>query len=510
MHTATFRHPVPENAHKKWLCRGTLIAETFKVDVSLEFAVSALVTGLLVAVLLQTIRMRGMLSQLTLQNTQLKQASGNDDLTGLTNRRILQEILGLEIAQAKRSRGRVGLAILDVDGLKLVNDGLGVAAGDQVLTTLAERLGRLTRESDTLARLGGDQFALLISRCDDLSEILTAVERLRGIWAEPLSVDGHQLRISCSIGLSVFPDDAGDPAELLRNAGTAVGQAQEQGADRLSVFDESSNRLARERLVRGQELREALRDGQFELHVQPQVSLPDGRLTGGEGLVRWRHPVEGLLSAARFIPLAEQIGLMPQISTWVLEEICRQNSVWQEAGLKIVPISVNVSARHFRSDDVPGVVAGILRATRLDSRFLHLEVTESAALHDVELMTAELGRLKKMGILLHLDDFGTGYSSLSYLMRYPLDVLKIDRSFVSELHAKDHSRAIVKATIAMADSLGMDVVAEGIETEQELGCLVELGCRSAQGFLLGKPMPCDEFERLLEAGRVAVPGSQAA
>ncbi len=480
------------------------------MDLSIDFAVATLVTGLLVAVLVQTVRMRGMLSDLTLQNRRLREAGCNDDLTGLTNRRVLQEIIDLEIAQARRLESRVGLAILDVDNLKLVNDGLGIAAGDLVLTSLAERLERFTRESDTLARLGGDQFALLISKCDDLSDILNAIDRLRRIWEEPLSIDGHQLRVSCSVGLSVYPDDAGDPSELLRNAGTALAQAQERGVDSLAVFSEPSDRLAHQRLVRGQELRLALLNDQFELHLQPLVSIPDGRLTGAEGLIRWRHPTEGLLAAGRFIPLAEQLGLMPELSTWVLREICRRNSEWLAAGLPIVPISVNVSARHFGSDDVPGVVAGILGDSRLDPRFLHLEVTESAALHDVELMTAELGRLREMGVLLHLDDFGTGYSSLSYLMRYPLDVLKIDRSFVTGLHEKDQSRAIVKATIAMAESLGMGVIAEGIETEQELGCLVELGCRSAQGFLLGKPMPCDEFEEILKAGRVEVPDTRAA
>ncbi len=480
------------------------------MEVSLEFVVSALVAALLVAVLVQTIRMRGMLGELTVQNGELKRAICRDDLTGLANRRVFQEILDVEIAQAKRFDLHVGVAILDIDDLKLVNDGLGIEAGDRVLTTLARRLARFTREADTLARLGGDQFAIIFARCENLADIFSAVYRLREVWKEPLSIDRQELRVSCSVGLSVFPDDADEGSGLIEHAGTALVQAQERGFDHLSVFDETSDRLAHERLVRGQELKRALEDGQFELYLQPQVSIPDGKLTGAEGLVRWRHPENGLMTAGDFIPLAEQIGLMPEVSTWVLQEICRRNAAWQQAGLPIVPISVNVSARHFQRDDVPHVVRKMLSKSELEPRFLHLEVTESAALHDVELMTRHFGRLKELGVLLYLDDFGTGYSSMTYLMRYPLDVLKIDRSFITALHENEQSRAIVKATMAMASSLGLEVVAEGIETESELTCLVELGCRRAQGFLLAKPMPCDEFEPLIHAGRVPVPSTQAA
>ncbi len=376
---------------------------------------------------------------------------------------------------------------------------------------LSNRLTHFGREADTLARLDGDKFAILLTRCDSLSDILSAVHRLRQVWEEPLSIrTRHELQVSCSVGLSIFPGDATDAPALMEHAEAALAQAQGRGCNQLAVFNDASDRFARERLVRGQQLKQALEDGQLELHLQPQVSIPDGTLTGAEGLVRWRHHEHGLLSAGEFIPLAEQIGLMPEVSTWVLREICRQNAAWKAAGLPIVPVSVNVSARHFQREDVPNVVSGILREHGLDPRFLHLEVLESTALHDVELMTRNFDRLKELGVCLQLDDFGTGYSSLTYLMRYPIDVLKIDRSFVTRLHEREKSRAIVKATIDIADSLGLDVVAEGIETEQELACLVELGCRKAQGFLLAKPMPCDRFVRLMRAGRITLAGTQAA
>jgi diguanylate cyclase (GGDEF)-like protein len=472
------------------------------VSISLEFALLVLTVALLAAFLFQSYRITRVVRELTNRESRLERATCRDDLTGLTNRRVLQEILAREVAQARRSEGHVGLAILDLDDLKLVNDGLGFAAGDLVLKTVADRLTAIGRDSDTLARLGGDQFALVVSRCGSAEDVVTAIYRLRQAWQAPLLVDGQELRISCSIGLSVFPDDAGDASELLGHAGSALLKAQELGFDSLCLFDDSSNRLARERLVRSQELKRALERGELELYLQPQVSLPDGTLTGAEGLVRWHHPEQGLLAAGEFIPLAEQIGLMPQLSSWVLEEICRRNAAWLTAGLPVVPISVNVSVRHFQTGEVPRVVGRTLARNGLDPRWLHLEVTESAALHDVDLMTEQFEALRELGVGLQLDDFGTGYSSLSYLMRYPLDALKIDRSFVAGLHFKDESRAIVKATLAMSRSLGLEVIAEGVETEDELGCLLALGCDRAQGYLLGRPMPCADFERILECGRI--------
>lgn len=435
-------------------------------------------------------------------------ASCKDELTGLTNRVVFQEILVREIANARRLGGCLGLAILDVDGLKLVNDGIGLDAGDEILRLLGQRLSSFTRDSDTLARLDGDQFALILGNCESPSEILTAVYRLRQIWNPPLLLNGQELSTSCCVGLSVFPEDASDASEILRHADSAVTQAQDRGFNHVRIFDESFDQLAANRLTRSQELRSALREGELELHLQPQASLPSGRLIGAEGLVRWRHPQEGLLTAGLFIPLAEQMGLLPELSTWVLEEICRHCAQWQAAGVPTVPISVNVSVRHFQSGDVPGTVARILEESGLDASYLKLEVTESAALHDVDLMSEQFALLRDQGIGLQLDDFGTGYSSLSYLLRYPLDVLKIDRSFVTGLHEKEHSEAIVRATLALAESLGLEVVAEGVETEDELRCLIGLGCRAAQGYLLGRPVPCDEFETVLIAGRVEIPDCQ--
>lgn len=469
-----------------------------------EQVLAALATSLLLALLFQTVRLR----RLKLERAEPLGDGAHalhDVLTGLSGRNAFQAMLEREVARARRAEDLVGLAILDVNGLKLINDDLGLAAGDEVLRALAGRLLRNSRGSDALARLEGDRFALIIAGCNNLPDILSALYRLRVVWESPCRVDGAELEVSCSIGVSVFPDDAEGVTQLLGHAETALAKAKERGFNSLCIFDESFDRLARDRLARNQQLLHALGAGEFELYVQPQISLPDGRLTGAEGLVRWRHPTEGILTAASFIPLAERLGMMPDLSVWVIEECCRLNSSWARAGFAIVPLSVNVSARHFQGGDVPAVVAAALDRSGLDPRYLHLEITESTALHDVDRMIDQLGAIRALGVGLQLDDFGTGYSSLSYLLRYPLDVLKIDRSFVTDLPDDGQSRAIVKATLAMAKSLGLEVVAEGVETLTQLTCLVDLGCRYFQGFLFAEPMPCAQFEAVLREGRIELP-----
>ncbi len=479
------------------------------MSVSVELVLLLLAAVLFGAFALQSLRIRYMLRELLDRDRRLESADRRDQLTGLTNRRVFQELLEREIAFSRRFKQPLGVAVLDVDDMKLINDGLGISAGDRVLSEIADRLQRRCRESDTLARLSGNKFGLVVAKCESVSDILTAIYRVRDTWKSPVFTEGHELRISCSIGLSLFPDDADTVSELLGHARRALAQAKERGSGSLSVFDEPADRVAHERLVRSQELKRAFEDNEFELHLQPQVSIPEGTLTGAEGLVRWRHPEEGLLTAGRFVPLAEQIGLMPELSTWVLEEICRQNARWLAAGVPVLPISVNVSVRHFQGGDVPQTVARILDESGLHPRLLHLEVTESAALHDIEMMSKQFEQLRQLGVELQLDDFGTGYSSLSYLTRYPLNVLKIDRSFVTDLQSHGERRAIVSATLAMAESLGLGVIAEGVETVEEFECLIELGCRRAQGFLLGRPMSCEKYERLLESGRVEVQGEAA-
>ncbi len=438
------------------------------------------------------------------RTTEVQRLSTHDLLTGLPNRRLFHELLLKELAHSKRDDQRLGVILLDLDSFKILNDSLGHAMGDQILRQLADRIRTLTREADTLARLGGDEFGLLVTSIQNLDGVSEAMNRIWQIFDKPFEAGEQRIRLSASAGVGVFPDHAKSADLLVGHAESAREWIKERGGKRWTLFEASMDRHAEQRLQLEQDFHRAIEGDELLVHYQPICAVHEGTVSGLEALVRWQHPENGLMMAGRFIPILEQAGLMPELGGWLLDKICRQAVDWQSQGLETPPISVNVSVRQFQSGDVAEVVADTLARTGLSAKSLQLEITESIALHDIGQMIDNLRRCRQLGIKIHLDDFGTGYSSLSYLLKFPVDVLKIDRSFISGVPDDPHSTAIVKATLALAESLGLQVVAEGVETVEQLRFLKDLNCGLAQGFLLGRPVSADETRVLLETGHVLV------
>ena len=442
---------------------------------------------------------------------QLEHQAAFDTLTGLANRVTLHARLQQSMADARRQGRRVAVMLLDLDRFKLVNDSLGHHSGDHLLSSVARRLQGSVRECDTVARLGSDEFVVLLKDIRSAAEAAGVAAALLKEVAQPQVLDGCELRPAASIGVSLFPDDAQDMAALLRNADTAMGHAKAAGGNRFHFFAPEMNQRVAARLALEADLRRALERGELLVHYQPQVSLRGGEVVGAEALVRWRHPRRGMVSPADFIPLAEETGLIDALGEWVLREVCRQQRQWLDQGFKVPPVAVNLSARQFRHPDLVGLVAQALREHALQPELLGLEITESAAMHDVESAIATVTRLRALGVGLSLDDFGTGYSSLSHLKRFPLDHLKIDRSFVSDLATDSDSAAICNAVVGLAHSLGLRVVAEGVETESQMQFLRRQRCDELQGYLFSRPLPAAEYAALLASGRrLALPPGEGA
>ncbi len=438
-----------------------------------------------------------------------------DSLTQLPNRNLFRDRLDFALQSAQR-HGRV-LAILavDLDRFKRVNDTLGHVAGDRLLQVVAERLAQCVRTSDAVmrperdlavSRLGGDEFTLMLSDIERAEDAMTVVQRIYDAFAEPISVDGNVMYASASIGISVYPHDGTDADALLRNADAAMHAAKESGGGTYQYYGEAMNKASFNRLALEHDLRRALEREEFELFYQPKVNLVDGQVVGAEALIRWRHAERGLVSPGEFIPVAEETGLIAPIGEWALREACRQVRHWQQRGLPSITVAVNLSARQFHQSDLANVVGRALAESGLDARWLELEITESIVMHDAAKAVVTLGQLKAMGLTISVDDFGTGYSSLSYLKRFPIDALKIDRSFVRDIASDPDDAAIARAIVTMAESLKLDVVAEGVETQEQLRFLRDHGCGLAQGFLFGKPVPASEFVRFLDAPHKAVRG----
>ena len=427
----------------------------------------------------------------------------HDPLTQLPGRALLQELLHKQIAQARRAGEIVGVILCDVDDLRAINESFGHTAGDRLLQEVARRLSTDIREADSVARTGEDEFTLILGRAETPEDVRRVADRLLVGLRAPLEVDGREIVISASVGVSVFPADAEQPEQLLDNAETALAAARSQGGNCVRVFSADMGEGRRQRGALGQALRRALLKESLCLHFQPQVSLADGSIVGMEALVRWPHPERGLIPAGVFIPVAEETGLMPELGRWLIDAVCRQNVAWHKSGLAALPVSVNVSGRQFQSDeDLALVVEEALDAHGLLAERLHLEITESIALDDFERISKALSRLQDRGVKIHLDDFGTGFSSLAYLLRFPVDVLKIDRSFVAGVPKSHHGAMIVRTTLSLAKSLGLGVIAEGVEEPGQLRFLQAEGCEAVQGYLLGRPTPVEEFEKLLARGRV--------
>jgi diguanylate cyclase (GGDEF)-like protein/PAS domain S-box-containing protein len=423
--------------------------------------------------------------------------ANHDALTSLPNRHLLLDRLQGAISLSRRTGQIIGLLFLDLDNFKWVNDSLGHASGDQLLIAVAARLTGTVRSSDTVARLGGDEFVVLLAQAASEVEIGHVARKVIDALARPLELNGHDFHVTASLGVCVYPNDGNDPATLLKHADTAMYAAKAAGKNRFRFFDAAMNHSAVERSALEQDLRQALGRQEFELHYQPKLCAATQSLCGAEALIRWRHPRLGLLLPARFIPLAEETLLIIQIGEWVIGEACRQFVAWQQAGLKPRRIAVNLAAVQLESDSLVDAVERILRETGAPAAALEFELTESMVLRNPDRSVRTLVRLRELGIRLALDDFGTGYSSLSYLKRLPVTTLKIDRSFIEGLPGDPDDAQIARMIVALADSIRLDVVAEGIETPAQCAFLTKLGCKFLQGYLIARPLPASEYQTLL-------------
>ena len=429
----------------------------------------------------------------------------HDFLTGLPNRVLLTERLSRAIGLAHRHGKQVALLFLDLDYFKNINDSLGHATGDELLQSVAERLKVNVRATDTVCRQGGDEFVVLLTEIERPLDASLIAEKLQISFASPHLVAGQELHVTLSIGISIYPDDGLDLDTVLQNADTAMYHAKARGRNNFQFFRPDMNTRAVRRLQVESSIRRALKDGEFFLHFQPQIELSSGVITGTEALIRWQDPEQGLIPPGQFIPVAEECGLIVPIGRWVLREACRQVKEWLDAGLKVVPVSVNISAVEFRHKDFLDGVALILKDTGLESRYLELELTESILMHDVESSIMVLESLKAMGVQLAIDDFGTGYSSLNYLKRFPIDKLKIDQSFVRDLATDVDDATIVSAVIGMGKNLRQRVISEGVETLDQFSLLSTRQCPEAQGFLFSYPLLAKDFAALLVTGTIALP-----
>ena len=426
----------------------------------------------------------------------------HDFLTGLPNRMLLNDRVNQAINLAPRHRKKVAILFLDLDGFKHINDSLGHPTGDRLLKSIAQRLVACVRGADTVSRQGGDEFVVLLSEIGHPEDAAITARRMLQTVAEAHSIDHHDLHVTTSIGLSVYPDDGQDAETLIKNADTAMYQAKENGRQSYQFFKPSMNVRAVERQSIEESLRRALEREEFALHYQPKVNLQTGKITGAEALLRWMHPVRGLVSPEQFIPVAEDCGLILPIGKWVMEEACLQVRAWLDAGLRLPSISVNISAIEFRDSRFAEGVFAVLDRTGLDPKFLELELTESVLMKHAEAAETILKTLRSRGIQVAIDDFGTGYSSLSYLKKFPIDTLKIDQSFVRQITTTPDETTIVTAIISMGRSLKMRVVAEGVETAEEAAFLESHQCDEAQGYYFSRPVLARQFALLLEAGLV--------
>jgi len=436
---------------------------------------------------------------------ELERRASHDPLTGLPNRHTFVDRLGMALLRTKRGKeGRkVGVLFMDLDGFKNVNDSLGHEAGDRLLVTVAERLKKRLRPEDVLARFGGDEFAVLLEEVEDASETIRVAQRIAEALREPFTVNDHQVNLSTSVGIALGSAQAkDDPEGMLREADVAMYRAKEQGPGRFAVFDPDMQTRAQERVELEAELRRALEQGEFVLYYQPEVSLYNGSMVGLEALLRWQHPEKGLLKPSAFVPLAEETDVIAPIGRWVLEEACRQAKRWEEEHPLASPMTmeVNLSSKQLRRRELARTVEEALTRAGVEAHTLALDITESVLIGASEHNAQALEALKKMGIRLSLDDFGTGYSSLSYLKRLPVDRVKVDRTFVKGLGENATDTAVVRMIIDLCHILGVEVLAEGVETSEQAVLLKDMGCDLGQGYYFARPLRSEELaEQLPEA-----------
>lgn len=429
------------------------------------------------------------------RTAELDHVSVHDTVTGLYNRAFFEAHLNRVLAPSHGGGSAHALIFFDLERFKQVNDTLGYRVGDRILRLVAERVRIPAREDDVVARIGGDEFARFVTLVNGPEDAVEVAHEIREALAAPFEIDGHELFISVKIGISLYPGDGEDFQTLLKNAAAALYRARQQGGEGYRFYTEDMNETAGRRLLLEQRLRRAVEREELRVFYQPKIDIASERMVGMEALVRWHSPELGTVSPAEFIPLAEDTGLIVGVGEWVLRTACAQNKLWQDGGHARLRVAVNLSARQFQEQNLSAKICQILGETGLDPQYLELELTESSFMESTDATVKALGELREMGVEISVDDFGTGYSSLGYLKRLPIDTLKIDQTFVREVATGPDSVAIVQAIIALGHNLGMKVVAEGVETEDQLRLLHQLNCDYAQGYLWSRPVPAEEFER---------------
>jgi diguanylate cyclase (GGDEF)-like protein len=434
-------------------------------------------------------------------NRQLRHLATHDALTGLPNRVLMDDRISQSIVHADRLGLSFAVIVLDLDRFKLVNDSLGHRAGDELLKEVAQRLSTLVRNIDTVVRLGGDEFVLVITPSPERDLPQQVATRIIEAMQQPVRIAGIEIHTSPSIGIAFYPADATTVETLVAHADAAMYCAKQRGRNNFQCFTPNMNTTTQDKVRLEADMRVALEQKQFELHYQPKVNTATGIMHGAEALLRWRHPIRGPISPTEFIPIAEECGLIGPIGAWVVREACRQARAWQVAGLPPLRVAVNLSPSQFRQGNIVEMIRDALDTAGLDPRFLEVELTETAVMSDPEDSIAVLEQLSKMGVLVSVDDFGTGYSSMSYLRRFPIDKLKIDRGFISEVMARPEDASIVRAIISLAHSLKLKVVAEGVESPEQLEFLKNLGCDQYQGFHFSPAVPAEQFEALVRSNR---------
>jgi diguanylate cyclase (GGDEF)-like protein len=426
--------------------------------------------------------------------------ANHDALTGLPNRNLLKDRLSQAVLHAERYDSSVTVAFIDLDNFKIVNDSLGHNAGDELLKIAAGRMVDCVRATDTVVRLGGDEFVIVLFDEPNSVDVISAtLQKISAAIAEPVRLEGHDLRMTGSLGVATYPNDGMDADTLLANADVAMYRAKEMGRDNIQFYTPELNTRVHEEFLLQEELRNAIARSEFALLYQPQVDLRTGRIFAVEALIRWKHPTLGTIAPIKFIPTAEETGLIVPIGDWVLHEACRQNKAWQDAGLPRMTICVNVSARQFSERNMINRVVSALEESGLGAEYLELELTESLIMQDVELAVATMEELQRLGVRLSIDDFGTGYSSLSALKSFPVARLKIDKSFITNLPNNEHDKAVASAVISLGHKLNLRVIAEGVERDEQIAFLRDNNCDEMQGYHFSKPIPPQEIENLLKS-----------
>lgn len=420
----------------------------------------------------------------------------HDTLTGLPNRRFFNEHFSYALAEASQKNKLTALMFIDLDELKNVNDSLGHAAGDELIKAFAARLKGLVRNDDIFSRWGGDEFTLVITELSDESFVVNTAERILEAFEQPFNIKGHDLYVTPSIGITIYPLDGIDQESIIKNADTAMYRAKELGGNNYQFYTREMNEKVLQNITLANSLRQALSNGEFEIFYQPIVNVDTAQIVGTEALLRWNNPQMGLVLPGEFIPIAEKTGLIIPIGEWVIRNACLQNKQWQEAGFPTIYVSINLSARQFRQPNLVEIISSIIKETRIDPRWLRLEITESTAVKNVEFTIKTLQELKYLGIKIAIDDFGTGYSSLNYLKRFPLHTLKIDRAFVQDITNTPEDGAIASAIITLAQSLKLETIAEGVETIEQLNILRSKQCSKIQGYLFCRPLPALDIKNL--------------